>query len=97
MRFRFSVQAEIDIEDIGDFIARDNPVRAVSFVQQLRGKCQELVAFPAVSPARPDYGEGVRLAVFGRYVILYVFHDDFLEIRRVLHGMRNLNDDDFVN
>jgi len=26
MRFRFSRQAEIDIEEIGDFIARDNPL-----------------------------------------------------------------------
>ena len=42
MRFRFSRQAEIDIEEIGDFIARDNPARAVSYIQELRAKCEQL-------------------------------------------------------
>jgi plasmid stabilization system protein ParE len=31
MRFRFSHRAETDIEEIGDYIAEDNPERAVTF------------------------------------------------------------------
>jgi hypothetical protein len=29
MRFRFSRRAEADLENIGDFIARDNPARCL--------------------------------------------------------------------
>ena len=36
MRCIFSVLAESDLEEIGDYIARDNPERAVSFIQEIR-------------------------------------------------------------
>ncbi|MGO8869720.1 MAG: type II toxin-antitoxin system RelE/ParE family toxin [Alphaproteobacteria bacterium] len=94
MRFRFSRQAEIDIEEIGDFIARDNPARAVSYIRELRARCQQLTGFPEAAPARRALGEGVRMVVFGRYLILYVVHQDLLEIRRVVHGARDLTSDD---
>ena len=44
--------------------------------------------------AAPQLGEGVRLSVFGNYVVLYVVHADLLEIRRVVHGARDLADID---
>ena len=94
MRFRFSRQAESDIEEIGDFIARDNPARAVSYIQELRARCRQLAGFPEAAPARKALGEDVRMVVFGRYLILYVVHQDVLEIRRVVHGARELTGDD---
>jgi toxin ParE1/3/4 len=94
MQFRFSRRAEADLEDIAAYIARDNPARAVTFVQQLREHCRELVAFPESRRLRPELGEGVRLSVFGNYAVLYVVHEDILEIRRVVHGARDLADID---
>jgi len=40
MRFRFSRRAEADIEEVGDYIARDNPARAVTFIAELRARCR---------------------------------------------------------
>lgn len=97
MRFRFSRRAEIDIEEIGDFIARDNPVRAATYVRELRIRCQQLASFPEAAPSRSAYGDDVRMVVFGRYLILYVVHQHLLEIRRIVHGARNLADDDAFN
>jgi toxin ParE1/3/4 len=94
MRFRFSRRAEGDLEEIAAYIARDNPARAVTFVQQLREHCRGLVAFPEARRLRPDLSEGVRLSVFGNYVVLSVVHEDIPEIRRVLHGARDLADID---
>ncbi len=94
MRLRFSRRAERDIQNIGDFIARDNPSRAFSFVRELRTRCRQLTRVPEASPLRPQYGAGIRMAGFGRYLILYVAHRDMLEIRRVMHGARNLDDAD---
>jgi plasmid stabilization system protein ParE len=34
------------------------------------------------------------MTAFGRYLILYVVHQDAVEIRRVLHGARNIDRDD---
>jgi toxin ParE1/3/4 len=94
MRFRFSRRAEVDIEEIGDFIARDNPRRAVTYVAELRERCRRLAEFPEAAPARDEHGENVRMAVFGRYLILYVVHGDFLEVRRVVHGARGSTGDE---
>jgi toxin ParE1/3/4 len=91
MELRFSRRAETDLEDIADFIARDNPARAISYVRELREHCRRLLAFPKAAPLRPELGEGVRLSVFGRYVILYLVHREILEIRRVVHGARDLD------
>jgi plasmid stabilization system protein ParE len=60
MQFRFSRRAEVDLEEITAYIARDNPVRAVSFVRELREHCRRLVAFPEAARLRPELGEGVR-------------------------------------
>jgi toxin ParE1/3/4 len=68
MRFRFSCQAKIDIAEIGDYIARDNPTRAVSFVPKLHS-----CAVPAkAAPLRPEFGEDVRMVGFGPYLIFDV-------------------------
>jgi toxin ParE1/3/4 len=91
MRFRFSRRAMADIEEIGDFIAVENPARAATFIAELRLHCRRLAEFPQAAPLRPDIGEGVRLVPHGRYVILYVVHADLLEIRRVVHGARDLD------
>ncbi len=94
MQFRFSRQAERDIEDIGDFIARDNPRRAISFIAELRTRCRQIVQFPRAAPLRPEFGRGVRCVVFGRYLIFYVVHARVLEVRRILHGARNISAND---
>jgi toxin ParE1/3/4 len=90
MRFRFSRRAEADIEGIGDYIARDNPDRAATFVAELRAHCRVLADFPEAAPLRPGLGNDIRMAVHGRYLILYVARGELLEIRRVVHGARNL-------
>ena len=78
------------MEGIGDFIARDNPARAVSFIRSLRVRCVRLTEFPDAAPIRPELGDGVRLVVFGRYLILYVVNGGVLEVRRVVHGARDV-------
>ncbi len=94
MRLRFSRRAELDVSEIGDFISRDNPSRAFSFVRQRRTRCRQLTRVPEAAPSRPQYGPGVRMTAFGRYLILYVVHQDAVEIRRVMHGARNIDEDD---
>ena len=92
MRFRFTLRAETDLEEIATYIARDNPSRAVSFIRDLRQHCRNLLTFPQAHRIRSELGAGVRLSAFGSYAILYVVHTDLLEIRRVVHGARNLMD-----
>ena len=46
MIVRLTAEAESDLEQIGDYIAEDNPKRALSFVLALRDKCLGLADAP---------------------------------------------------
>lgn len=55
MRVRLSSEARQDLFAIGDYIARDNPPRAQSFVAELAAKCASLGEMPKAYPLVPRY------------------------------------------
>lgn len=92
MHIEFSPRAELDLEEIGDYIARDNPSRAVSFLREIRELCAGIAAMPLAAPLRNELGEGIRMLPFGRYLIFYTADSRIVRIERVLHGARNISD-----
>lgn len=91
MRCRFTPLAEADLEAIGDYVAKDNPRRALTFVQEMRERCRKIVHMPRAAPLRPELGDGIRIVTFRRYLICYSEHDgDQVVIERIVHGARNL-------
>ena len=92
MKCIFSVIAEIDLEEIGDYIARDNPERAISFIKEIRNQCIKITDYPEAAPLRPELGEGIRLVPFGRYLIFYRVNSDNIRVERILHSARNIHD-----
>ncbi len=91
----FSTLAEVDLEEIADYIARDNPQRALSFIHEIRERCQKIVIFPEAAPLREEFGTGIRLIPLGRYLIFYTVHTDAVRIERILSGFRLLSTDYF--
>ena len=71
MRCELSPQAEIDMREIGDSIARDNPQRAAIFVGELLAHSQRIAEQPEAYPPRPELSEGLRSCVHERYVIFF--------------------------
>jgi len=82
--------ARADLIEIGDFIAQDNPGRALSFLAEIEAKMQEASKHPKSFPARDDVCAGLRSARHGRYLIFFLNADDEVQIVRVLHGARDL-------
>jgi toxin ParE1/3/4 len=89
-QLRFSERAERDLVEIGDFIARDNPVAAAQFVALLEQRCSLLAVHPLAGRARDALIKGLRSLAYGRYVIFYRAIEDGAEIVRVLHGARDV-------
>ncbi len=91
-RLLLSPRAAADLEDIAEYIARDNPERAATFVEELEAKCRAVAAAPDIYPARPDLAPGLRMAVHGRYLVLFreLPGQSAVRVERVLHGARNL-------
>jgi toxin ParE1/3/4 len=77
-----------DPEEIASYIARDNPARAASFVAELEVTCRAVAASPELYPARADLA---RMAVHGRYLVLYrnLPSENTVRVERVLHGAHN--------
>jgi toxin ParE1/3/4 len=90
MKVRILPAAEAELEAIGDYIARDNPRRAVSFVLELRDKCLSLGDMALAFPLVPRYEDrGVRHRVHGSYQIFYrVFGQPAarIDVIHMLHG-----------
>ena len=92
MQCIFSPFAVEDLEEIGDYIAKDNPNRAVTFTRSLRERCEKIPVFPEAAQLHPEYGEGVRIIPYGNYLIVYTIQPDHIRIERILSGFRNLPD-----
>ena len=82
--------ARMDLIEIGDFIALDNPERAASFVAEIESRMIEVAERPGSFPARDELHKGLRSARHGRYLIFFVKAGDEVRIVRVLHGARDL-------
>ena len=90
MRVDISPLAERDLEAIGDYIADDNPPRALSFVAELRTLCAKIAKGPQAYRARPELGEAIRSCAYGNYVIFFTATKARLTIVRVLHGAMDI-------
>ena len=74
MKLVFTATADADMETIGDYIALENPLRAVSFIREIRGKCIELREVPEAFPLVSRHeATGIRRRVHGNYLIFTGF------------------------
>jgi toxin ParE1/3/4 len=87
MRVLITAEGEADLEAIGDYIARDNLVRALSFVRELYQLCLNIADMPLAGPVVPRYEHhGSRRRVHGRYLIFYRIGADHITILHILNG-----------
>ena len=76
--------AENDLEQIVDYIAADNPERALSFIAELREKGSLLLTNPKLGrPGR--VGDTRELVAHPNYVIVYRLAGQVVEVLRVKH------------
>src|SRR5258708_6757090 len=85
-----SPDADADLERIGDVIAEYGVARAITFVGELRRRCDSLAFMPRRFPLVPRYEvTGVRRAVHRDYLIFYRAVDNRIDVLRILHGAMN--------
>jgi toxin ParE1/3/4 len=82
--------ARRDLIEIGDFIALDNPERALSFVAEIEAKMTVIAERPDGFPARDDLRAGLRAAHHRRYPIFFLQAAEEIRVVRVLHVARDL-------
>ena len=90
MRVVFSGEAAADLEEIGDYIARHNARRALTFIAELRDAALGLADAPHAFPLVPRYKHhGIRRRPIGNYLIFYRVEGNQISIVHILHGARD--------
>ena len=71
MRLFVTPLAEQDLEEIGDYIAQDNPKRAISFIMKLHEQCRKICINPEGYRRRSELSDDLRSCAYGNYVIFF--------------------------
>jgi toxin ParE1/3/4 len=90
VRVRLTRSAEQDLVAIADWIRRDNPLRAITFAEELHARCLSLAQRPKRFPiARKIEGVLIRKLGYRDYLIFYVVGAETVDVVRILHGARH--------
>jgi len=87
---KLSNSIERDLLLIADYMADENPQRAIKFIRAIKEEFLRIGRNPQIYQLRPEIGDGLRMAVFGRYVILFRIVAEDTWIERVVFGGRDL-------
>ena len=75
-------QVRQELKDIAKYIAQDNPIRAQSFIKELRDYFEDRLGFMPLSGR--IIKDQVRMTPYKRYVILYIA-DEENKLVKILH------------
>lgn len=92
MKLAFTPRARLDLQEIGDYIARDSQAQAPRFVDAIERRCKSLLTASERYPLVPRHeARQIRQALHGSYLIFYRIRADRVEVLRVLHGARDID------
>ena len=91
MRVQLSAEAQADIQDIADFIARNSRRAAFDYVERIEQRCRSLYRMPQRFPIAYRLEPPVRRRNLGRHYIFYSVQRDHVLIERVLDASRDIS------
>ena len=89
-RYTTSELADQDMVDIGAYIGRDNLNAALRLIDRFEQTFERLAQTPGMGRRREELASGLRSFPVGNYVVFYRPIEDGIEVVRVLHGARNI-------
>ncbi|MBI2929415.1 MAG: type II toxin-antitoxin system RelE/ParE family toxin [Verrucomicrobia bacterium] len=88
--YRFTTEANLDLERICRDLGSLNPVPADTLMARIDEMYELLAKHPLMGRARPQLGEGLRSFPVGQYLVFYLPETDGIAVMRVLYGGRDL-------
>jgi toxin ParE1/3/4 len=85
--------ARADVAAIAWHIAEDNLHAAEGWLDEIDETLNLIAAFPEIGERVDHLTPGLRRHCVGQYLLFYFPLDDGIELRRVLHGARRIEDE----
>ena len=90
MTVGISARARLDLFEIEEYIAHDNPWRAETYLEELLAKIDGIAHWPLRYPVWQSEFPGYRVARHGKYLILFRMIDGLPRVERVFHSARDI-------
>jgi toxin ParE1/3/4 len=90
--YRLSKEAEQDLEDLWVYLTERNDIAGDRQVAKLLNRFPMLAQFPAMGVLRDMLLQGLRSFPVKPYIIFYVLIPDGIEILRIIHQSRDIED-----
>lgn len=87
MELKWTRGALQNLDDISSYIAKDHPVRAQSFVRELKQKIENLRAFQ-IGQAGRIFGTK-EFVLHKNYIVIYRVKNDQVHVLRIQHCAQN--------
>ena len=91
-RFKISQQADIDLEDLWIYLTQNDSLAADLFLAKIIDKFPMLAQFPEMGKSRNELSKGIRSFPVKPYIVFYKHRENCIEIVRILHQSRNIED-----
>src|SRR5687767_3987792 len=93
-RLQITDAAQADLPGIQDYIAEHNRSRAIvdRVLRRIDQSCEILATRPLMGRSRDDLAPGLRYHPCEHYLIVYRPTGHGIEVARVLHSKRNIDD-----
>ena len=90
-RLIISSEAHQDLQDIGDYIAHNNPIAAFSLITRLKERCLQIAQHPGIGRKRDNLLAGLKTLAEGNFTIFFQHNTttNIVEIVRIVHGYRD--------
>lgn len=91
-KIRINPMAIADVQEITDYIAKDNPEAAIKTGTAIYSKIENLADFPEMGVllgAKINIKTDYRFLVCDVYIIFYKIEGEFVSVYRILKGVRD--------
>jgi len=89
-QLRISPRAREDLLEIWSYVAEESETNADGFIDKIHETMELLAGQPGLGRHREELAPGIQSFPVGRYIIFYRVLSNAIEIVRVLHGARDI-------
>jgi addiction module RelE/StbE family toxin len=97
MKIYWTKEALLRLQDIEEFISRDNPIASVEFIEKLISVAETIVDYPEKGRIVPELSiEKIREVIYKNFRIVYLIKKNSIDILTVFEGHQLLKKEEIV-